>query len=194
MSGEIRVLLAEDVPILRAAVASMLSACPRVRLSGEAGDGAEAVRLAGELGPDVVLMDLSMPVLDGPEAIARIKRAAPGTAVLALTAHDDPALIVRTYIAGADGYLLKDITSDELCQALARAAAGQPTLGRSGAAALLGALEGGARGLNEPQRDLLEFMAQGMTEAEAGSLLGLGQAGTAELISGVLRVLRELRG
>ncbi|WP_243312139.1 response regulator [Fundidesulfovibrio agrisoli] len=193
MSGEIRVLLAEDVAILRAAIAVMLASCPGARLLAEAGDGAEAVRLAGELEPDVVLMDLSMPVLDGPEALARIKRASPGTAVLALTAHDDPALIVRTYGAGADGYLLKDITKAELCRALERAAAGQPCLGGSGAAALLGALDGGARPLSEPQRDLLEFMAQGMSEAEAGSLLGLGQAGTAELIGGVLRLLREPR-
>jgi len=194
MSALIRVVLAEDVAILRAAIAAMLADCRGVALLAEAGDGAEAVRLALDLQPDVVLMDLSMPVLDGAEAIARIKEASPGTAVLALTAHDDPALMVRTFAAGADGYLLKDLPSAELCRAIERAAVGLPSVGRPGAEALLAALDGPPGLLSEPQRDLLEFLAQGLGEAEAGSLLGLSPVGAAAMLGEVLGTLRRSFG
>ena len=120
----IRVLLAEDVEILRRGLKAILSVFPDLRIAGEAGDGLEAVRLARELSPQVVLMDLSMPRMDGNEAIAEIKKSDPGIAILALTASDETEKIRAALTAGADGYLLKSVQAEELALAIRRVAAG----------------------------------------------------------------------
>jgi DNA-binding NarL/FixJ family response regulator len=118
----VRVLLAEDVAILRKGLRAVLSVRPGIEVAGEAEDGLEAVRMACELLPHVVLMDLSMPRLDGVEAIARIKKLHPGMAVLALTGSDEQELKARTMAAGADGYLLKSVSPDDLARAVLEAA------------------------------------------------------------------------
>ena len=121
----IRVLLAEDIAILRKALLSLLAPYPEVVVVGEASDGLEAVRLVGELAPQVVLMDLSMPHMDGPEAISEIKRQRPETRVIALTAHSDPELVSKTLLSGADGYMLKNANAEELVSAIRSVASGR---------------------------------------------------------------------
>lgn len=115
-------LLAEDVAILRKGLRVVLSAYPDIEIAGEAEDGLEAVRLVGEISPHVVLMDLSMPRLDGIEAIAEVKRLYPETGILALTGSAEEDLVRRTMSAGADGYLLKNVAPGDLAQAIRQAA------------------------------------------------------------------------
>lgn len=122
--GTIRVLLAEDIAILRKGLMVLLGGADDVVVAGEAADGLEAVSQADALVPDVVLMDLSMPRLDGAEAVAEIKRRHPGMRVLVLTAHLDADLVRKTRAAGADGYLLKNVGREELLLAVRRAAVG----------------------------------------------------------------------
>ena len=107
MKGKLRVLIADDHPVVRAGLAGMLSAQPDLEVVGEAEDGREAVDLAGALKPDVVLMDLRMPRMDGVSAITEIKGRQPGVHVLVLTTYDTDADILRAVEAGATGYLLK---------------------------------------------------------------------------------------
>lgn len=137
----IRVMLAEDIAILRKALVSLLSPFPEVVIVGEAADGLEAVKLVDELSPQVVLMDLSMPRMDGVEAIAEIKRQHPETRVIALTAHGDPELVGKTLLAGTDGYMLKNASADELVSAIRSVAAGRQYMSVE-VTALLGAQPG----------------------------------------------------
>ncbi|MBI4505323.1 MAG: response regulator transcription factor, partial [Chloroflexi bacterium] len=129
----IRVLIADDHAVVRQGLRMFLSLDPDLEVVGEAPDGAAAVRLARQLAPDVVLMDLLMPVMDGIAATAAIRRALPQTEVLALTTVLEDATVVGAVgagavRAGAIGYLLKDAQADELCQAIKAAAAGQVQL------------------------------------------------------------------
>jgi DNA-binding NarL/FixJ family response regulator len=121
----IRVLVADDQAIVRDGLVTVLDLTDDVEVVGEAADGADAVRLAVELRPDVVLMDLRMPVLDGAGATARILAAAPGTRVLVLTTFADDASIAAALRAGAIGYLTKDAGRRELLSAVRAAAEGQ---------------------------------------------------------------------
>jgi DNA-binding NarL/FixJ family response regulator len=123
----IRVLVADDQAIVRDGLVTLLSVLPDVEVVGEAADGAQAVRLAGETAPDVVLMDLRMPVLDGAAATARIKAAHPRIVVVVLTTFADDASIAGALGAGARGYLTKDAGRDELAAAIRSAATGQST-------------------------------------------------------------------
>jgi DNA-binding NarL/FixJ family response regulator len=118
-------MLAEDIAILRKALVSLLAPFPELVIVGEASDGLEAVKLVDELSPQVVLMDLSMPRMDGVEAISEIKRQHPETKVIALTAHGDPELVGKTLLAGADGYMLKNASADELVSAIRSVVAGR---------------------------------------------------------------------
>lgn len=121
----IRVLVADDQAIVRDGLVTVLDLSDEVAVVGQAADGAEAVRFAAELHPDVVLMDLRMPVLDGPGAAARILAERPGTRVLVLTTFADDASIAGALRAGAIGYLTKDAGRRELLAAVRAAAAGQ---------------------------------------------------------------------
>jgi DNA-binding NarL/FixJ family response regulator len=123
----IRVLVADDQAIVRDGLATLLSVLPDVEVVGEAANGEEAVALADATEPDVVLMDLRMPVLDGAGATARIKTAHPGIAVVVLTTYADDASIAGALAAGARGYLTKDAGREELAAAVRSAAAGQTT-------------------------------------------------------------------
>jgi DNA-binding NarL/FixJ family response regulator len=124
----VRVLIADDHPMVRDGLRAIIATDPALHLAGEAGDGAEAVRLTGALGPDVVLMDLQMPGTDGVAATAAIRCAHPGIPVLVLTTYDTDADITRAIDAGATGYLLKDATRDDLLAAIRAAARGEPVL------------------------------------------------------------------
>jgi DNA-binding NarL/FixJ family response regulator len=130
----VRVLLADDQTLFREALATLLGARPEVVVVGEAGDGAEALARSAELGPDVVLMDLHMPVLDGIAATRRLRVEQPGVRVLALTTFDDDEDVFAALRAGAVGYLLKDVSSERLVEALLAAVRGESVLQPSVAA------------------------------------------------------------
>ena len=124
----IRVLIADDHLVVREGLRAILEAATDLVLVGEATDGVEAVRLAGELSPDVVLMDLRMPGMDGIEAIRQIKTRYPAVEIIILTTYDDDAYIVRGLRAGARGYLLKDAGRQVLFEAIRAAARGESLL------------------------------------------------------------------
>ncbi len=124
----IRVLVVDDQPVVCSGLAAFLSVYDDLTLVGEANDGAKAVNLCGQLRPDVVLMDLVMPHMDGAEATLTIRKHYPHIQVIALTSFNEDDLIKRVLAAGAIGYLLKNITADELADAIYAAHAGHPTL------------------------------------------------------------------
>src|SRR3989454_10696101 len=132
-----RILIADDHSVVRQGLRMFLALDPDLEVVAEATDGAEALRLARELKPDVVLMDLLMPVMDGIAATAAIRRELPETEVLALTSVLEDASVVGAVRAGAIGYLLKDTQADTLCQAIKAAAAGQVQLTPKAAARLM---------------------------------------------------------
>ncbi len=132
----VRVLLADDHTMLRESLRRSLEA-NGVGVAGEASDGVEAVRLAAELLPDVVLMDVSMPGLDGVEATRIIKRETPSVQVVMLTMHADQEVLVRALRAGAAGYLVKDCTTDDVVRTIHQAASGDASLTPEVAAAML---------------------------------------------------------
>ncbi|MDN2499468.1 response regulator transcription factor, partial [Nocardia nova] len=119
----LRVLVVDDQQVMREGLVALLGLVDEVRVVGAAGDGEQALRAVAETGPDVVLMDLRMPVLDGVEATRRIAADHPGTAVLVLTTYADDASIVSALRAGARGYLTKDAGRAELVAAIRAAAA-----------------------------------------------------------------------
>jgi NarL family two-component system response regulator LiaR len=124
----IRVLVVDDQPVVCSGLAAFLSVYDDLTLVGEANDGAKAVNLCGQLRPDVVLMDLVMPHMDGAEATLAIRKHYPHIQVIALTSFKEDDLIKRVLAAGAIGYLLKNVTADELADAIYAAHAGHPTL------------------------------------------------------------------
>ncbi|GAA4160473.1 response regulator transcription factor [Gryllotalpicola daejeonensis] len=142
-SPTIRVLVADDQAIVRDGLVTVLELLPDVEVVGEAADGLEAVRLAGELAPDVVLMDLRMPGLDGAAATERVLAASSTVAVLVLTTYADDASIVSALKAGARGYLTKDAGRAELAAAVRAVASGQTTLAPEVGAKLIGSFTGG---------------------------------------------------
>jgi DNA-binding NarL/FixJ family response regulator len=113
------ILIAEDHAILREGLRALLSSAPDLKIVGEAGDGEEAASRARQLAPDIVLMDLSMPNINGTEAIRTIKRRNPEIKVIALTVHKSEEYVRATLDAGADGYVLKDDTHHDLLTAIA---------------------------------------------------------------------------
>src|SRR5206468_3533597 len=133
----IRILLVDDHSVVRKGLRTFLSYDPELEVVGEAADGAEALSLAKEFTPDVVVMDLLMPVMDGIVATAAIRRELPETEVLALTSVLEDASVVGAVRAGAIGYLLKDTQAEALCQAIKAAAAGQFQLTPKAAARLM---------------------------------------------------------
>jgi DNA-binding NarL/FixJ family response regulator len=136
-SAPVRVLLVDDQALFREALATLLGARPEVVVVGEAGNGAEALARSAELAPDVVLMDLHMPVLDGIAAIRRLRVEQPGIRVLALTTFDDDEDVFAALRAGAVGYLLKDVSSELLVEALQAAVRGESVLQPSVAAKVI---------------------------------------------------------
>ncbi len=135
--GELRIILAEDHAVVRAGLRSLVDATPGMHVIAEAQTGEEAVDQARRLKPDIVLMDVSMPVLDGAAATERIVRDCPEVRVLALTAHEDRAHVARLLQAGAAGYLVKRAAVDELVRAIRAVAAGGTYVDPALAATLL---------------------------------------------------------
>ena len=133
----IRVLLVDDHLLVRDGLKLLLSTFDEIEVAGLAGDGAEAVRLSAQLQPDVVLMDLVMPTMDGPSAIAHIRSEFPQIRIIALTSFVEEGLIQDAIQAGAIGYLLKNSSADQLVEAICSAYVGRPTLDPIAAQALM---------------------------------------------------------
>jgi len=174
----IRILIADDHRVVRQGLRLLLKVDPDLDVVGEASNGAEAVRLAGQLRPDVVLMDLVMPVMDGITATAAIRRETPEVEVLALTSVLEDASVVGAVRAGAIGYLLKDTHAEELRHAIRSAAAGQVQMAPEAAARLLREvrLPEASDTLTERETEVLRLLAQGQANKEIARSLGIGEA------------------
>lgn len=173
----VRVLIADDHSVVRQGLRMFLKLDPELEVVGEAANGAEAVRMARALTPDVVLMDLLMPGTDGITATQRIKAEVSGTEVLALTSVLEDASVVGAVQAGAVGYLLKDTQAEQLCKAIKAAARGQVQLAPEAAARLVREVRApdSPEALTGREVDVLRALARGLTNREIGRALNIGE-------------------
>lgn len=173
----IRLLVVDDHPVVRAGMVAMLSEEPEFTVVGEAADGEQCLALVPRLHPDLVLMDLRMPRLDGAEATRRVRALPDPPEVLILTTYDTDADIVRAVEAGARGYLLKDAALEVLADAIRRAARGETVLAPRVAARLAERIRA-PKGpeLTERELDVLRQVARGLSNAEVGRVLFIGEA------------------
>jgi DNA-binding NarL/FixJ family response regulator len=171
----IKVLLVDDHQLVRAGLASLLGTADDVTVVGQAGDGAVAVQQARELEPDVVLMDLSMPVMDGVAATRQIVEELPSVQVLVLTSFSDRTRVDLALGAGAIGYLLKDSEPDDLLAAVRAAARGESPLDPRVARALLPrrAAEDPMGTLSAREREVLTLVSKGLANKQIGRALGI---------------------
>jgi DNA-binding NarL/FixJ family response regulator len=178
---KISILIADDHPLLREGLCHLLEKEADFEVVGQANDGEEAVRLADEKSPDVVVMDIEMPGMDGLEATKQIKAAHPETSVLALTVHDDEDYISAVLDAGATGYLLKTTYGKELVQAIRAVRLGEfvldtrigPTVFRAFARRASKPAPPHADRLSEREMEVMKLVGRGMTNEEISSQMGL---------------------
>jgi len=177
MAEKIRILIVDDHPVVRDGLKGMLSGLSEFEVVGEAQDGQQAVDQAGRLAPQVVLMDLRMPVMDGVEATNRIRASQVAAHVLVLTTYDTDAEILRAIEAGATGYILKDAPREELYRAIRSTAAGQSYLSPTVASRLMGQLRAPAESaLSQRELDVLTWVAKGASNKEIARALHLSEA------------------
>jgi DNA-binding NarL/FixJ family response regulator len=196
----IRVLLVDDQALFREGLRTLLSIRPDLDVVGEAGDGEEALRLARQLRPAVVLMDLQMPRLDGVEATRRLRLECPESRVIALTTFDDDETVFEGLRAGAVGYLLKDTPSEKLIEAIHAAARGESFLEPSIAAKVLAEFARMSPGqaapspalaepLSDREREVLRLLASGASNREIAAALVIAEGTAKNHVTSILAKL-----
>lgn len=187
---KIRILIADDHPVVRSGLRGMLESQTDFEVAGEAGDGAEAERMTRGLTPDVVLMDLRMPQIDGVEAIRTIKKSRPETAILVLTTYDSEADIVFAVEAGASGYLLKDVGPEELFNGIRAANRGETVLSPAVAKRILERVRMPEyERLSPCEIDVLRHAARGTRNREIAEAVGVSEATVKSHLSSIYRKL-----
>jgi NarL family two-component system response regulator LiaR len=194
-SDPIRVLVVDDHTMVRTGLATFIQVSPDLELVGEARDGQDALELCERLEPDVILMDLVMPTMDGVTATRAIRERWPQTQVIALTSFQDKELVQDALRAGAIGYLLKDVSSDELAEAIRAAFIGRPTLAPEAAQALIQATRS-ERERPEPghdltarEREVLVLMVDGLNNPQIGDRLCISVTTVRSHVSHILSKL-----
>ena len=185
----IRLLVADDHAVVRTGLTQLVGTFEGVELVGAAANGEEAVRLCADRAPDVVLMDLEMPEVDGIEATRRIKAASPDVAVVILTSFSDRGRILHALDAGAAGYLLKDAEPDEIRRAIESAARGDAPLDPRAARALLSARQAAspADALSEREREVLLMVAEGLPNKVIAQRLAISEKTVKAHLTSVFR-------
>ena len=185
----IRVLIADDHAVVRHGLKELLSTFRDVELVGEAANGEEAALLCVERAPDVVLMDLEMPVVDGIEATRQIRAQNPDVAIVVLTSFSDRKKILQALDAGAVGYLLKDVEPEDLEKAIAAAARGESPLDPKAARALVSARRATApaEGLSDREREVLLMVADGLANKQIAQRLSISEKTVKAHLTSVFR-------
>jgi NarL family two-component system response regulator LiaR len=197
MSDSITVLLVDDHAMVRQGVRAFLGTQPDISVVGEAGSGQEAVNLAAQYVPDVILMDLIMPDMDGVEATRRVKQISPRSQVVVLTSYHEDEHIFPALKAGALSYILKDLSAEELASAVRKAAAGEAMLHPRVAARVIRELQGRRAEkmnpfteLSERELEVLKLIADGMSNAEMAAKLVLSEKTIKGHVSNILSKLQ----
>ena len=191
-SAKIKVLLVDDHAVVRSGLGAVLLSFEDMTLVGEAGNGEEAVRLCEKLQPDVVLMDLMMPVMDGVAATAAIKKQCPGTCIIALTSFKEKEMVEGALKAGALSYLLKNVSASELVTAIRGAMAGQPRLSPEAAQVLIQDIKEPAApsyDLTDREKEILVLMVEGLPNTAIAERLVVSQSTVKFHVSNVLSKL-----
>ena len=187
----ISVLLVDDHTLVRQGLKLLLSQDPEISIVGEAANGLQALEQVAKLHPNVVLMDLMMPEMDGVTAIALLRKDFPETEVIALTSVLEDASVISAVRNGAVGYLLKDMQATELCRSIKAAAAGQVQLAPEAATRLMRELrfQEEAPVLTEREQEVLELVSKGMSNAQIGEALCIGEKTVKTHVSRLLQKL-----
>jgi NarL family two-component system response regulator LiaR len=196
MTQAITVILVDDHQMVRQGVRAFLEKQPDISVVGEAASGAEALRLAADLVPDVVLMDLVMPAMDGVETTRRLKQISPGSQVIILTSYHDDEHIFPAIRAGALSYILKDVSSGELAEIVRKAARGEAVMHPHVAARVMQELRGGPRAnaqlsseLSERELEVLRLIADGLNNTEIAERLVISEHTVKRHVSNILSKL-----
>ena len=195
MGSTIDVLVVDDHPLFRQGVVSSLAGEPGLAVVGEASSGEDALRIAQELLPDVVLLDISMPGLDGLVTAERIATACPATAIVMLTVSDDQDKLLAAFKAGARAYVLKGVSAQELARVVRAAAGGEAYVSPSLASEMLVSLTRGCapdplQELTVRERQILELIGKGLTNRVIGERLGLSEKTVKHYVTNILQKLQ----
>jgi len=192
MTEPIRVMLVDDHTMVRKGLATFLKVFDYLELVGEAENGADAIKLCGEVLPDVVLMDMVMPDMDGATATTLIRQKFPQVQILVLTSFKEGELIKKALEAGAIGYLLKDVSADDLARAIRAAHAGRATLSPEAAQSLVETTNlppAPGLDLTEREREVLALMVEGLSNTQIAVKLGVSSSTIKSHVSNVLSKL-----